>query len=64
MIEYILEIELESGRKKYYNDIITIDFYDKYIRIKDSDCFIIDITTRKIRTMKIIPSELRKDNNE
>lgn len=59
MIDYILEIEYD-GKKKYYHDIVIIEFYERALRAKDIDGTIIYIDIRKATNVRIIPTELRR----
>ena len=59
-VDYILEIELEHEHKKYYHDIVTIEFYKGVIRAKDTDGIIVHIPKNMIHAMRIITADVWK----
>lgn len=66
MTDYILEIKNSKGISKFYHDIVSIDFYEKAIRVKDSDGVIIhfDIRDRSpimIHTVQVSSDEERSE---
>ena len=46
MTDYILEIKNNKGISKIYHDIVSIDFYEKAMRVKDSDDVIIHFESK------------------
>ncbi len=60
MIDYILEVEFAPDHKKYYHDIVSIDFYKNTIRAKDTNEIVIHIPRQNIETLRIHPVDTRR----
>lgn len=55
MTEYILEIVTEKGHKRCFSGIISIEFYEKSIRVIDADGVIMHMDIRDAQSVKIYP---------
>ena len=60
VIDYILEVEFEHEHKKYYHDIVGIEFYEDAVRAKDTDGIIVHIPRHMIHAMRIITADVWK----
>ena len=61
MIDYILEIDfVGEDRKKYYHDIVAIEFYTDTIRVEDADRIIMHIPRKNIKNLRIHPVDTRR----
>lgn len=60
VVDYILEVELGDNQKKYYHDVVSIEFYESVIRAKDTDGIIVHIPKYMIHGMRIITADVWK----